>query len=206
MSLRARQQSYCPRCTSKARHRTVWHHLREHTSFWTERLRVLHVSPSYSLSRNFVRLPNLQYIGADINPNRNISTLLDLTHAPFKANAFDVLIAVHVLEHIDRDRDAIGEIYRLLDFGGWALIGVPTCMESLTFEDPTIDTPQGRKSAFGEADHVRLYGKDIVQRLEEPGFRVEIYLGDSIEHPVRTRFGLRDDENLFICRKKEMDR
>ena len=42
-----------------------------------------------------------------------------------------------------------------------------------TYEDPAVQTPEDRTKHFGQADHVRFYGRDVRTRLEEAGLTVE---------------------------------
>jgi len=74
-------------------------------------------------------------------------------------------------------------------------------MDAVTIEDPTIEDPQERARLFGETTHVRLYGHDVVKRLEAAGFDVEVDLADDLDPALVARHGLRLDENLFFCRK-----
>ena len=63
-------------------------------------------------------------------------------------NYFDVIYCSHVLEHVDDDRKAINELYRILKHGGWAAIMVPITAPS-TIEDPTMIDPTERECLFG---------------------------------------------------------
>ena len=200
-SLRARDRGYCPRCNSKARHRRTWLFLEAHTDLFDRRRRLLHVSPKYSLSRRFVRMGHLFYVAGDIGRRPHIGARLDLSQLPFRDGAFDSIICIHVLEHVDDDRAAIGEMYRVLEPGGWALISVPIRLDQPTFEDPSIRDPAEREAAFGETTHVRYYGRDLEDRLARAGFDVELDLASGVPESERLRFGLLDDENIFFCRK-----
>ncbi len=61
---------------------------------------------------------------------------------------------------------------------------------------------------FGSATHVRLYGLDIVQRLQKPGFAVESYTLDDIPGNYYDKNGrnvvFESEKYLFICRKQSM--
>lgn len=200
-SFRRRDLSYCPRCDAKARHRRDWLYLREKTNLFSDRLRLFHVAPSYGLSRRFVRMPDLDYVSADIHPGRNIRLGADLVATPIRSGTFDAAICIHVLEHIREDRIAMQEIFRLLKPGGWALISVPILLDQKTFEDPSVTSRKERRRLFGEAGHVRYYGYDLAERLEECGFEVHLHLGKEVEPSTREKYGLRDDENIFFCTK-----
>lgn len=200
-SLRRRHLSYCPRCNSKARHRRIWLFLQERTNLFDGELRLFEVSPKFSFARRFVRMRGLDYLGADLVARPHVGLRMDLTSTPIRSETFDALICVHVLEEIADDASAISELYRILRPGGWALVSVPTDMERPTYEDPTITDPKERKRVFGEKAHVRIYGYDLVDRLEAAGFEVEVDLAKDLDRSVRDRYGLRDDENIFFCRR-----
>ena len=200
-SLRVRPSGYCPRCNSKARHRRDWLFLEQKTELFTKPLRLLHISPKYSLSRRLMKAANLRYVAADISTRMNLSLLMDLTATPIRCETFDAAICIHVLEHIRDDRSAISEIYRVLKPGAWALISVPVRLDQATFEDPSITTAAERRRAFGESSHVRYYGRDLTARLEECGFRVQLDLARDLDRTTASKYGLLDDENVFYCSK-----
>lgn len=200
-SLRERHLGYCPRCNSKARHRRDWLFLESKTNLFSEPMSLLHVSPKYSLSRRFVKMPHLDYVAIDITDRPNISTKADLAAIPVISEAFDAIICIHVLEHVLEDRQAIHEMYRVLKPGGWALISVPIRLDQKTFEDPTLTSPEERERAFGEAQHVRFYGYDLADRLETAGFQVQLDLATNVDSQAQEKYGLRLDENIFFCTK-----
>jgi SAM-dependent methyltransferase len=146
-------------------------------------------------------MKNLEYIGIDLYPRRNIKLLMDLVQTPICSDSIDTAICIHVLEHIEKDRTALQEIYRVLKPRGWVLISVPIRLEESTFEDPSIKTPEARQLAFGETGHVRFYGIDLKDRLEETGFKVHLEVGKDIDKEEMNKYGLLDDENIFFCTK-----
>lgn len=99
---------------------------------------------------------------------------MDIHHMPFQDDSFDVVLCNHVLEHVNDDRLALREIYRVLRPGGWAILQSPVDpTRETTFEDPSITSLREREKNFGQADHVRLYGRDYALRIREAGFLVE---------------------------------
>jgi predicted SAM-dependent methyltransferase len=146
-------------------------------------------------------MPNLNYVGVDHKNHRNVSLKMALPETSIASETFDVVLCIHVLEHFQEDRQAIRELYRILKPGGWAGISVPIRLDQLTYEDPTITSPEDRERAFGETVHVRYYGYDFPTRLEEAGFRVKMYPGKEVDLQTRQKYGLRDDENIFYCTK-----
>ncbi len=113
------------------------------------------------------------------------------------------MVCNHVLEHVSDDRKAMREFFRILRPGGWALLQSPVDHRRPdTFEDPTVTDPRERKRVFGQYDHVRIYGRDYVRRLEETGFSVTLdtFVRELPESEVR-RLGLDRDEEIYFCRK-----
>ncbi len=201
MSFRIRSSGYCPRCNSKARHRRNMLYFERNTTLFRDPLRLLHVSPKFCMSRKFIKMSNLDYVGVDIKNNLNINSKMDITATSFESSTFDCVICIHVLEHVENDNKAISEIYRVLKPGGWASISVPIRLDQKTYEDPKIITPEDREREFGETNHVRYYGYDLFDRLNDCGFVVQLDLGENIEQEDMQKFGLLDDENIFFCRK-----
>lgn len=82
---------------------------------------------------------------------------------------YDVVIAHHVLEHVDDDRRAMRELFRLLKPGGLAVLSVPiNASREQTYENSAI-SPEHRVAYFGGADHKRYYWWDFADRLTEVG-------------------------------------
>jgi len=128
---------------------------------------------------------------------------MDLTSLNLEDNAFDCLFCYHVLEHIPDDRKAIRELYRVLKNGGWAIVKVPIQAGlQKTLEDPRIIDPAERLRAFGQADHVRCYGLDYRERLEEAGFIVTIdgFAKTFSEEEVQ-KYRITRTEDIYFCTK-----
>lgn len=193
---------YCPRCNSKARHRRDWLYLQEKTDILTRPKRVLEIAPWRSLSRCFQKLSNVDYASVDLKyAGPHVTTLGDVTNLPFADGCFDVVVCIHVLEHIPDDAQAISELCRILKPDGWALVSVPLLLDRPTLEDLSITDPAERERLFGEPSHVRYYGTDMIDRLKSAGFHVEMDPAEDITADRRRLFALRDDENVFYCAK-----
>lgn len=196
------RDGYCPRCNAKARHRRLWLYLREHTNLFEDRLTLLEVAPWWSLFRALRPIRTLTYIGLDKNRHGDQVTLVgDLTAIPLSDASVDAALCIHTLEHVDDDRTAISELFRVLKPGAWAIVSVPIRLDRPTFEDPSIKSPEEREKAFGERGHVRWYGSDFAARLRKGGFHVHMDPAREIPESTRKMYGLRDDENLFHCSK-----
>jgi SAM-dependent methyltransferase len=139
--------------------------------------------------------------GVDLETRPNSCVQMNLTDTPLRTNTFDAIICIHVLEHIEKDQEAMSELFRVLKPGGWAVLSVPIQLKEKTFEDPSITAPHERKRAFGEEEHVRIYGYDLVDRLETCGFSVELDLASRIQESTIMKYGLLADEQVLYCTK-----
>lgn len=199
-SLRSKLNGYCPRCNSKPRHRWLWRFLQGQRLLGNDG-RILHLSPAYSMARCFRKQSFSNYFSADLLTKSNIHFKMNLSDAPFPAHTFQAIICLHVLEHVKHDKPAIRHLYRITKPGGWVLIGVPIRLDQKTYEDATITTPEARKEAFGEKDHYRFYGYDLLAQLETIGFEVEMYKAADLKRDVLLKYGLKCEEVMFLCKK-----
>jgi hypothetical protein len=93
------------------------------------------------------------------------------------------------------------EFHRVMRPDGWALLLVPITVDK-TFEDPSVTDPAERLKIFGQEDHVRCYGPDYVDRLEESGFRVQsIGAEDVLAAEVLKLMRIESGETIHLCRK-----
>jgi SAM-dependent methyltransferase len=115
--------------------------------------------------------------------------------------SFDLILCSHVLEHVPDDGAAMSELRRVLAPGGLALVLTPYRADRPTYEDPSVTSPLDRMVAFGQQDHVRIYGTDLADRLTGAGFEVEDRTAaDLFDESVVNRCELDPDEHLFLCR------
>jgi hypothetical protein len=84
---------------------------------------------------------------------------------------------------------------------GWAILQSPMDdSRPHTYEDFSITDPAGRERAFGQFDHVRVYGRDYFDRLSESGLAVErVPFAEQVGPEVAARHRLRH-EDIVLCR------
>lgn len=186
---------YCPKCGSLERHRLFATADAERNFF--EGKEVLHFAPEGSIRELIQARRPQSYTTADlfadgVDRKENIEALT------IEDRAYDVVVCLHVLEHVD-DRAAISELYRVLRPGG-LLIAMFPIVEGWdnTFEDSTKSSPADRLLYFGQHDHTRFFGRDARARLAAPGFNVEEY---TAVEPNVSRYGLARGEKIFLCRR-----
>lgn len=198
-----RENVLCPYDLTLERHRLMWLYLKRESNFFSaDKLNVLHIAPEQCFHSRFKKQKNLTYLTGDlVSPIADIH--FDLHQIPLEDNRFDVVFCNHVLEHVDDAMQCMKELYRVMKPGGWGIFQVPQDLSrELTYEDPTITTPEDREKHFWQKDHVRLFGKDYPEWLRKAGFQVEVAFS---QHPISIqemdRYRLIHEELLYIVRK-----
>ena len=198
-----RPNALCPDTLSLERHRLIWLYLENKTDFFKSKVKMLHVAPEQCFMDRFEEIHGENYITADIeSPLAKVK--MDIHDIPFPENTFDVTFCNHVMEHVDDDLKAMGELHRVLKPGGWGIIQVPFFppIPDETFEDASITDPKERERIFGQDDHVRLYGKDYPNRLRKAGFTVdEVDYINEIPKEWIEKYALPKDEIIYLVRK-----
>ncbi len=199
----SRSNALCPSCLALERHRLMWLFLKQKTDFLTTKKDVLHIAPELCFIERFEKIHSDQYVTADIeSPLAKVK--MDVHDMPFDDASFDVAFCNHVMEHVADDIKAMKEIHRTLRPGGWAIIQIPLFhpLPETTYEDPSITDPSAREKAFGQDDHVRLYGKDYADRLRRAGFEViEDDFVNSLSKEDQVKYALPINEPIFFCKK-----
>jgi SAM-dependent methyltransferase len=198
---RSKPNRQCPSCGSLERHRAMWLYFRDRTDLLTAPLRLLHVAPERILESRLRPRPNIDYLSADLD-NANAMVKMDLTDIDMPDDSFDVVYASHVLEHIPNDVQAMSEIHRILRPGGWAILQVPI-FGAVTREE-VIEDDVERSAAYGQPDHVRMYGNDGVypDRLRSVGFDVHIIeFVRELGAELTERYRLTVSEDIYRCVK-----
>ena len=200
--VKQRDNALSPGTLSLERHRLLWLYLNNETNFFSKTLKVLHIAPEQCFYNLFKNLKNINYTTFDLNsPLADIKG--DICNLPFKENSFDFILCNHVLEHINDDKKAMKELYRVLNKNGTAILQVPINQKSSkTFEDSSIIDKKERIEKFGQYDHIRLYGLDYFKKLESFGFKVDPlkYSKEFTESEI-IKYGLIKDEIIPVCKK-----
>ena len=205
--VKPRENALCPNCLSLERHRLLWLWLLRESDIGRGAMalpRLLHIAPEVALMRKFRKMyarEKERYVTADLeSPLADMH--FDVQEIPIEDGAFDCVICNHIMEHVEDDRKALKEIYRILRRGGWGVILSPVELErEKTFEDDTITDREERTRIFGQYDHRRIYGRDYTERLQEAGFEVyDIPYKEAFTAAEQQRYALCDD-HLYIVRK-----
>lgn len=196
---RYRNNSLCPACSSNERSRLIYLYINE-KNLLKRGDRVLHIAPEKNL-KNYLNNLDIDYIAGDLQAGL-ADKIIDVRQMNFPDDYFDALLCNHVLEHVEEDLVAIGELYRVLKPGGWAIMQVPTStVLKRTREDPSVTNPADRLKTFGQSDHVRIYQRyDYIKRLEAVGFQVNLKNLDN--RMLLKKYALDSEESIYLLTKK----
>lgn len=166
-------------------------------------MEVLHFAPEAHLSRAIAQASPRSYRKGDLYPCTADVERIDLLAISAETESFDLVIANHVLEHVSDDLAAVREIRRVLRPGGYAILQTPFSAKlHRTWSDPGIDTDSARLQAYGQEDHVRLFGRDIFERFASVGLTG---CGGSHESLLgtcdATKYGVNPLEPFFLFRR-----
>ena len=194
--------SKCPGCNSLERQRLLWLYLTRQLKIKEDEIKLLNIAPDYAIQSKLKKLTNISYLSVDLESPLAMQKM-DITSLSFDNNTFDAVLCYHVLEHIEDDKKALSEIFRVLKPDAWAILQSPVDMgREITFEDFSVRLPEERKKIFGQEDHVRIYGKDYVSRIEKEGFLVsrDNFI-EILSAEEREKFVLERDEIIYFCKK-----
>lgn len=207
VTFKSRPNARCPRCGAFERHRLLYLYLKDRTNFFKKNLKVLDIAPTQFFQKTCRSLSNIDYVSADISSPLAMLQM-DITKIQLPDDQFDCIFCFHVLEHVQDDQTAMAELFRILKPGGWALLQSPVDMNrDITFEDPNIVTAEDRHRIYGHAGHVRSYGRDYRDRLENAGFIVKVddYI-QRLDASVIIKYGLMEKEDIYFCTKPNIKR
>lgn len=193
-----RYDARCPSCGSLERHRLIWlmilrrdligpgHHL-------------LHFAAEALLRRKIQPMVAL-YASAELRREARADLHLNIESIDLPDASYDRIICNHVLEHVD-DTRALAELYRVLRPGGVAFLTTPLVEGwAQSYENPDVTDDVGRLLHFGQRDHVRIFGRDLRDRIKAAGFALDEV---TATEPDVHRYGLMRGECVFIATKPE---
>jgi len=191
------RHTVCPQCDSHARHRALFLWLNQVYQLKGKSGVALVFAPEKALAPIWNNSPQLQVFRVDIEPTRNVNFLADMQHVPITTSSVDLLWCHHVLEHVENDRAAIRELYRVLrPLTGELIVSVPMEIGTRTREYGFANKK--------ESGHWRMYGDDFADRLGEGGFMVR-----TVDYNLSTedceRYGV-TREQFYICQKPDTSR
>ena len=191
-----RADAACPICGSLERHRAAKLLIGERIP---RGQKVLHVAPEALMVPWLVSLSR-EYLNVDLH--NQAMQKMDLTDTGLPDACKTLVWCSHVLEHIPDDAKALAEIHRILSPGGMLVVQVPIGGD-VTYEDLAVTSEEERLEKFLQEDHVRLYGRDIRQRMEAAGFACEMLTTADMSLADQTLYAVKHPvfREIFLCRK-----
>jgi ubiquinone/menaquinone biosynthesis C-methylase UbiE len=140
----------------------------------------------------------------------------DLSNIPFPNNYFDMVISSHVLEHVPNITQCLGELYRVIKPGGVGFLAFPANFHlNVTIEDTGEQLSLAeRKAKFGQEDHYRVIGRDILDKLSQSGlkrdedesrqpknFYQRRHLAKVLNKYINSEFSVSYDEQIWFIHK-----
>lgn len=194
----------CPRCRSNDRDRHLWLYLTN--SGVLENLqnkRILHIAPEGAIEPRIRALRPLDYVAGDLHPRVAHHHKINVEALEFPDGHFDLIICNHVLEHVDHPEDALAEFHRCLTPDGCLVAQTPySPVLKHTFE---LNRPAATSFAiryFGQDDHVRLFGADIIDLFRAAGLNGDLYPHATVLGDVDPDgFGVNGCEPFFFFSK-----
>jgi SAM-dependent methyltransferase len=183
----------CPKCKSLPRTRLIPFAM-DYFKIDKPNLKVLHVAPNkteyWGVKSKLHEIQ--QYDRMDIRAIKHVDFVEDLTQLSFEENVYDLVVIWHVFEHIEEDKKAIAEVYRVLRPHGILLMSVPIFPlgRDLTYEDASIPY-KAYEQIHGHDDHCRSCGLDYYKRFEVLGFTTNELKVEKLESNLIHKFGLK---------------
>ncbi len=193
---------FCPDCYCMDRERLYAWYLKNNIRLHDD-YTLLDFAPSVSLSKWIQKNFAIKYVTADLFMD-NVDVKTDIEDMQvFAAESFDFVICSHVMEHVNDDVKAMGEIFRVLKIGGEAIIMAPILRNfDGVDEDPTCHNVAERWNRFGQDDHIRLYSQKVFsQRLQHVGFKLKFVTEKEIAVSDIIQFGIPQNVVLYIAQK-----
>ncbi len=185
----------CAFCGSLERHRLIALMLKERQH--AKGITVLCIAPEEPLTLFLKNEYSAKLTTSDLL-RKDVDVQADVCALPFENAGFDLVVANHVLEHVADDKAAMRELCRALKPGGQAIVQTPVRWDKqVTEENPNADKEE-RLRRFGQDDHIRMYGQDIVERLRTSEWQVAVVPVNQKFSPADIRtYGLEAGEVFF---------
>ena len=197
------QSVLCPYCGSLPRHRILASWCEKHKEL-LRTSKILYFAPERSMML-WMKRNGVKCTTADMLHKADLT--LDIQKTGLADASYDLVIANHVLEHVNDFRKALKEIWRILRPGGIFICSFPMDPHTeILDEDTGIQTDEERYFCYGQIDHKRVFGMKADQLIAEAGFSVETVRGEDYAEDILPVTGPADYDlnRLFCCRKTRM--
>ncbi len=194
----------CPSCSCNDRDRHLWLYMSKtgllnHITHGS----ILHIAPEAAIEARLTAIPTTQYICGDLFPKLPRHLRIDCEALPFPDNVFDLVISNHVLEHVANPEKALAEFFRTIKPNGYLIAQtpyVPSLKRTFELDEPM--TPERAEFFYGQTDHVRLFGRDIIDYFRDAGFAGELFPHEKVLPDIAPlEYGCNGREPFFLFTK-----
>lgn len=194
------KNTICPVCYSFPRHRIICEYLKSNLNLIKNK-KILIFAPEHCIT-SFLDTYNIKYLTADLYHEADYK--IDITNINFPNESFEVIVCNHVLEHVSNYKNALKELNRILTKNGILILTTPLNPNSNKTMENNCKNDLLRKQKFGQIDHLRLFGLDIIKTLEKYNFQVDDINGNTFDKKIYPISGPSkyDYNHVFICTKK----
>ncbi len=197
---KTRKNARCPGCGSLERHRYISDFLGAN-DLLKPGIALLHFAPEPALIKKF-KTVTPHYFSADLfSPLAEHK--VDIMNIPFGDASMDLVVCLHVMNHVPDDAKGYSELFRVLKPGGSLVLqaGVDKSLAA-TDELPPGATDAERTAKFGQVDLFRIYAGDIAERVTRHGFTFREETARNRYSPEELqRKGILPGDFIFYCRK-----
>jgi ubiquinone/menaquinone biosynthesis C-methylase UbiE len=155
----------------------------------------------YSIKEWFKK-NGFSYTTADLF-DQSADIIVDIHKTQFSDESWHLIVCNHVLQHVNDFTLALFELKRILNKRGMLCLSVAADNNlETTYENNEIEKGK-RMEEYGQADYLRIFGRNFKKILENTGFGVEIIDGSAMPANIRAVIGPanHDDNKVYLCRK-----
>jgi ubiquinone/menaquinone biosynthesis C-methylase UbiE len=161
----------CEGCGSNERHRVSHNIYQLLPKAWFLRSRLLKISDDRSVDKTLFKDVEISVYGGQNS--------IDIENVDRPNKTYDWIICNHVLEHVEKDVQAVGEILRILKKSGVFQFMVPSPLRVEKTKDWGYADPE-------LCDHYRTYGKDLKDRFSSVFKGYELFSHTGIDSVTNT--------------------
>jgi len=181
----------------------VYQVLKEETDLFDAENTVLHFAPEKMIQEKLRRNKKCDYYPGDIvlKPGNH---RIDVTDIPYRDAFFDYILINHVLEHVKNETQAFSELRRVIKPDGKLVLSFPVTLDAETIEKDGVFNDEDRLKYYGQKDHVRLYGKDYIKRIENLGWEIQQYTPERmVDERQIEKYGFLRNDILLLCKRRD---
>lgn len=199
---------YCPSCMSSDRDRLIVSFLKWiQLDMGVNGESLLQIAPAKSIEHWIhANCPSLTYHSTDLFMD-DVTFRSDIQcMSTVQDDHYDYVICSHVLEHVQDDRKALSELYRILKSDGMCIFLVPLEMDAVEIDEEWGLSEAENWKRFGQGDHCRRYAKkEMLERVQNAGFVVHQLDEDFFGQETFSECGLKESSVLYVLTKHDME-